>query len=510
MKKQTLEVKLPLDYNSNDLESALKKYGIKNSNNINILRKSLDARKKNNIIWNLKIEINSNKPDYKKIAENILELPNKKRDIHVVVVGSGPAGIFSGIVLLKAGFKVTLIEKGSIVEKRDKDISNLLNNGVFNKDSNFAFGEGGAGTFSDGKLTSRSKHINTEKDFILATYINNGAPEEIYSMVHPHVGSDNLKIVAKNIRNQFKELGGKILFNTSFLSFIKNGTNITGVETNKGLIDCNYLILATGHSSLPTYKELIRSGVQFSTKNFALGFRAEHRQNIINKAQWGVDSIKGLKAAEYRLTAKTDSSSVFSFCMCPGGSIVPAAAIENTSVVNGMSNYRRNGNFANAAIVATFNFSNEYKREVSPLESLEMLYQLEEKYYSATGGFNIPGMNISEFIDDKTPNKINDSSYPLGITPYDLKELLPKTVIEPLTQGLINFSRKIDGYKDGNIMGLESKTSSPIQVDREPGGLCHGFSNLYFLGEGSGWAGGIISSGADGVKGSMDIIKRES
>lgn len=510
MKKQTIEIKLPLEYSISELKKAIKKQAGSNIGEINIIRKSLDARKKTKLLWNIKVEINSERRDFQAIEQNILNLPYKKRETHVVVVGSGPAGIFSGLVLLKAGFKVTLLEKGADVDTRGIDIDNLVKSGKFNSDSNFAFGEGGAGTFSDGKLTSRSKHINIEKDFILASYINNGAPEEIYSMVHPHVGSDNLKIIVKNMRNKFIELGGKILFSTSFLSFNKRADKIISTETTKGTIDCNYLIMATGHSSFDTYKELVKSGLGFTTKNFAIGFRAEHRQDLINKAQWGSTSVEGLKAAEYRLTAKTETASVFSFCMCPGGTIVPAAAVENTSVVNGMSNYQRSGEFANAAVVAGFNFSTAYNREVPPLEALEKLKQLEESYYSSTGGYRVPGMKISEFINDKSPTKIKDTSYSLGITPFNLKELLPPSIIEPLQKGLINFSKKIDGYEDGSIMGLESKTSAPIQVNRERSGLCDGFSNLYFLGEGSGWAGGIISSGADGIKGALDIISKES
>ncbi len=510
MKSDILELKLPVNYSKEDLLKKVKKKGFHNIENIEIVKKSLDARKRSKIIWNLKVKVNEPDTNFKKIAEKALELKYKKRDKHVIIVGSGPAGIFSGLTLLKAGFNVTLMEKGSKVEDRDKDIEILTTNGIFNKNSNFAFGEGGAGTYSDGKLTSRSKHISKEKEFILSTFINNGAPKEIYSLVHPHVGSDNLKTVCKNMRDEFLDLEGEILFNTSFNSFTNNGEKIVSVTSDRGVHDCDYLLLATGHSSFPTYKELIKKGVIFNTKNFALGFRAEHPQTLINRAQWGVDSLPGVKAADYRLTAKTDSTSVYSFCMCPGGSIVPAAALENSSVVNGMSNYPRNGQFANAAIVAGLNFADGLGREGAPLESLELLQKLEESYYEATGGYNIPGMKISDFINNNKPSNIGDTSYTLGISDIDLTELLPKGVVEPLKQGLTAFSQKLHGYDTGNIMGLESKTSAPIQVSREKSGLCHGFNNLYFVGEGSGWAGGIVSSGADGIKGALDIIERES
>ncbi|MGL1890346.1 MAG: FAD-dependent monooxygenase [Spirochaetaceae bacterium] len=510
MKKTTIELKLPVNYTKHDLLMLLKKKGHKDIKNLEIIRKSLDARKRNNIVWNLKVEINGIDISFTRRSELALDLQHSDRETHVVIVGSGPGGIFSGLVLLRAGFKVTLLEKGSKVEDRNIQIDELITNGIFNENSNFAFGEGGAGTYSDGKLTSRNKHISKEKDFILSTFINNGAPEEIYSMVHPHVGSDNLKIVAKNIRGEFLDLGGEIFFDTEFITFNSSLGKIKSVETSNGVIDCNYLLLATGHSSIPTYRELIKKGVIFNSKNFAIGFRAEHPQTLINNSQWGQEKIKGLKAAEYRLTAKTDSATVFSFCMCPGGTIVPSAAMPLTSVVNGMSNYNRDSEFANAAVVAGFNFQTEHNREVPPLEALDMLTELEQRYFNATKGYVIPSMKISDFLSGNLTGSVDKTSYPLGVTDYDLKELLPKSIIEPLKQGLTEFSKKLRGYETGNIMGLESKTSSPIQVLREKSGLCHNFDNLYFVGEGSGWAGGIISSAADGIKGALDIIKRES
>ncbi len=509
MKNTTFELKLPINYTYTDILKQLKRKGAKNVESANVIRKSLDARKKSNIVWNLKVEINTQEISYTRRAEGALDLPYKDFNKTVIIVGSGPAGIFAGLVLLKSGFTVTILEKGKKVEDRDADIEDLINNGNFRANSNFAFGEGGAGTYSDGKLTSRNKHISKEKDFILSTFINNGAPEEIYSMVHPHIGSDNLKIVAKNMRNQFLDLGGVIHFDTTFITFDSKFGGVTKVETDKGDFDTNYLLLATGHSSFPTYWELIKKGVIFKSKNFAIGFRAEHPQSLINRAQWGQDSIKGLKAAEYRLTSKTDTSSVFSFCMCPGGTIVPAAASAKASVVNGMSNYSRNGEFANAAVVSAFNFSDMLKREVSPLESLDLLQQLEERYFDATGGYSVPGMKITDFINGTSSGNIGNTSYKPGITPYNLEELLPHNIIEPLKQGLKDFSNRLSGYETGNILGLESKTSSPIQAVRDPNGLCSTYNNLYFAGEGSGWAGGIVSSAADGIKSALDIINRE-
>ncbi|MBN2616914.1 MAG: FAD-dependent oxidoreductase [Spirochaetales bacterium] len=508
MKNNIYELILPIEFSDNDIKIALKKKGVKNLKAYTITRKSLDARKKGSLLWNISVEINTLETDFNLLPQKSLNVKYKNRNKKIIVVGSGPSGIFSSLLLLQSGFNVTLIERGPEVDQRDRDITNLLKNAVFNSSSNFAFGEGGAGTFSDGKLTSRSKHISNEKDYILSTFINNGAPSEIFSMVHPHLGSDNLKVIVKSMRNQFINLGGEILFDTEFLSFNSISGLVKSVETSKGVIDCDYLILGTGHSSFNTYRELMNLGVKFRNKNFAIGFRAEHNQSHINKSQWGVEQVKGLKAAEYRLVAKTEQSSVFSFCMCPGGTVVPAAATTGSSVVNGMSNYMRSGKFANAAVVASFDFEKELKREVSPKESLDLLQHLEEKYYSATGGFSVPAMSINSFINGKCNLISRETSYALGLTEYDLTTLLPSFVINPLKQGLIDFNKKIKGYEDGIIMGLESKTSAPIQVLRNQNGLCQDFYNLYFCGEGSGWAGGIVSSGADGLKAAQDIIDR--
>lgn len=510
MKKDSFEIRLPLEYDGDDILKSLRKKGVKRPGKYIIERKSLDARKKPNLYWNLKITLEKDPPNFREISSTILDITYKKHDKKVVVVGSGPSGIFSGLVLLQAGYQVTLLERGSDVEKRDRDISDLLEHATFNPNSNFAFGEGGAGTFSDGKLTSRSKHINREKDYILATFINNGAPEEIFSMVHPHLGSDNLKIIVKNMREQFINLGGEILFDTTFLSMKEKDGSVNAVDTTRGEIECDYLLLGIGHSSFETYRELINSGLQFKPKNFAIGFRAEHHQEIINMAQWGQKSVPGLKAAEYRLTAKADDTSVFSFCMCPGGTIVPAAALPETSVVNGMSNYLRDGVYANAAVVASFSFDRLKGREVSPLETLDLLESLERSYYQATGGYSVPAMKIDDFIHNRESGNLGDTSYALGLTPYNLKELLPGNILSPLQTGLNNFSSKLKGYDTGTIMGLESKTSAPLQVVRSREGLCEGYSNLYMVGEGAGWAGGIISSAADGIKGALNIIERES
>jgi uncharacterized FAD-dependent dehydrogenase len=286
-------------------------------------------------------------------------------------------------------------------------------------------------------------------------------------------------------------------------------SKVTEVVTSQGVLPADALFIASGHSAYETYKMLIRRGVPFRTKNFAIGSRMEHPQEIINKAQWGHVKLPGVKAAEYRLTSPADGKhQVFSFCMCPGGIVVPAAAYENTNIVNGMSYYNRNGNFANAACVAGIHPDELAGKTVSPLEALENLKQLEEMFFQFSGGYKAPACRIINFLKHKNRDEKLESSYPLGLTSAPIWELLPAQIVKSMQSGLTDFMRKIKGFETGNLIGLESKTSSPIQVVRESNGRTEGFENLYVIGEGSGFAGGIISSAADGIKAAMGLVMK--
>lgn len=499
---------MPTGYSEDSLSKKIK--GIVKTGNFSysIERKSLDARKKSNIHWELKIIVSSNdikQEPSQKIPE--LELIYRKRNKRVIVVGSGPAGFFAAYVLQKSGYNTMIIERGTEVGKRTIGISKFESTGIFNPVSNYAFGEGGAGTFSDGKLTSRSKRISLEKKFILKSYVEAGGPKEILYMTHPHLGSDNLKIIVKNLRHKFEYEGGTILFETQMKDIHVNNGKVTGISTNHGDFDADYFFIAPGHSSYDTYRLLISKGVLFHSKNFAIGSRMEHPQELINIAQWGRSSLPGVKAAEYRLTSKGENREhVYSFCMCPGGVIVPASATSDTSVVNGMSRYMRDNKFANAACVATINIGRMLKKEVSAIKTIDWLEDLERKFYKFTDGFTIPGCTISDFISGNLTGNLSDFSYPLGVTQAPLWELLPGNVQTAMREGLKDFCNRMNGFETGNIMGLESKTSAPIQVERDKQGLCIGFNNLYVIGEGSGFAGGIISSAADGIKSAISIV----
>ncbi|MDX9694924.1 MAG: FAD-dependent oxidoreductase [Bacteroidales bacterium] len=511
MAYKEISIQLPTDYKEEELRNKISK-DLRISNfTYQIENKSLDARNKSKIHWLIRVGVSSNEIKGNKAEpQPSLKIEYIKRNKKVVVVGSGPAGFFSAFVLQKAGFDVTIIERGCDVFTRDSGIRSFEQTGEFDSKNNYAFGEGGAGTFSDGKLTSRSKHISVEKQFILQSYIDAGAPQEIGYLAHPHVGSDNLKKVVKNLRSDFQKAGGEFKFESQLTDLKIENNKIREAILDSGSIHADYFIIASGHSAFETYRMLIKNGIPFRTKNFAIGSRIEHPQEIINMAQWGKAKLPGVKAAEYRLTSNPENSlPVYTFCMCPGGIVVPAAAYKNTNIVNGMSLYNRNAQFANAACVAGVNPEKLLGRETSALEMLDWLDKLEQSFYEFSKDYSAPYCSIQDFISKKEPKKTSQTSYPLGLKPAQLWELLPEEVSNSMRRGLQDFCRKIKGFETGNIMGLESKTSSPIQVLRDENMAVTGFENLYIVGEGSGYAGGIISSGADGIKAAMNIINSQ-
>jgi hypothetical protein len=508
---QEISLKLPTDYTEDQLKKIIKGELKIDEFSHQIINKSLDARQKRNIHWLVRIFVSSEELKGENPELPIsLEIPYKKRKEKVTIVGSGPAGFFSAYVLQKAGFNTTIIERGCDVNKRNEGISKFEKTGIFDPKSNYSFGEGGAGTFSDGKLTSRSKRIGKEKQFILDSYINAGAPKEIAYLAHPHLGTDNLKIIVKKLREIYESIGGKILFETEFIDLKTENGKVSQAEISTGNLETDYLIISSGHSAYETYRTLINRGVSFRPKNFAIGSRIEHRQEIINFSQWGKKQLPGVKAAEYRLTSQSNENSVYTFCMCPGGIVVPATAYQNTNTVNGMSLYNRDGEFANSACVAGVNPQKLLGDNISAKHILDWVEKLEQSFYELSNNYSAPICSINSFINKKVDHTKIESSYPLGLNPAPLWELLPESISNALRDGLIDFTKKKTGFDTGNILGLESKTSAPIQVLRDKSGLCEGFENLYVVGEGSGYAGGIISSGADGIKAAMNIIEQHS
>ena len=504
-----LELKLHTDFNADDLKERIAKKLKITDFSYTIEKQSLDARKKENIHWILRVGVTSptlrgSQPQ----PRETFHIPYKKREQKVAVVGSGPAGFFASYILRQAGFNVTLLEQGPDVDTRLKDIVSFEQTGQLNESSNYAFGEGGAGTFSDGKLTSRTKSISKERAFIFDTYIKGGAPGEIAYLAHPHLGSNNLRKIVKNLRREFLEMGGQLLFDTRVHDIVLKNGKVQSVETSAGPIDAHYFIFAAGHSSYETYRLLMGKGIAFRVKPFALGCRVEHAQELVNMAQWGQATLSGVKAAEYRLTYKSPNHlPVYSFCMCPGGKVVPAAAYKSTNIVNGMSDYQRNSPYANAAVVAGVHLNELLNRDLEPLEALSWLQKLEEAFYDFSGGYAAPACKIADFLSGTVSTTFNKSSYPFDLMPGDFNRLLPAPVCVSLKEGLKDFSRKLKGFDQGLMLGLESKTSSPVQAVRNENGKSAGVENLYIAGEGSGYAGGIVSSAADGIKAALDIMQ---
>lgn len=503
------EFNMPTDFVESDLQKKIKAQLSTDDFSFHIDLKSLDSRNCKNIHWKVRVVVFSDSIQGENFDEKKLEIPPTPRKSKIIVVGSGPAGFFAAYVLLLAGNDVSIIERGSEVGKRSVLISDFEKGGTFSESGNYAFGEGGAGTFSDGKLTSRTKNINLEKQFVIDTYVLGGAPSEIAYLSHPHIGTNNLIKVVRNLRNKFLSLGGKILFDCTLIDvFFSESINVESIETNLGKLDCDYLLLAMGHSSYDTYRMLINRGIMFRTKQFAIGSRAEHSQELINTAQWGKPLIKGLKSAEYKLTFSSDDNlPVYSFCMCPGGKVVPASPKKDLSIVNGMSYYARNSKWANAAIVAGLNLNEFLRREVSPLEALDWLEDIEHSFFSIKNSFDLPAVKISDFLAGRMTKKFEDSSYPFELFSYDFAELFPKEIIYSLKKALKDFGNKIRGFENGVLMGLESKTSSPIQAVRDEYSRAYGSDNLFIIGEGSGHSGGIVSSAVDGIKAAFNLLR---
>ncbi len=506
-----ISVRVPADYTVKDLKKKISNQIRTKDFSFKIRKKSLDARRKSNICWNISVGVTSSGIKGGEAPSDYpVEIPFINPGKKVVITGFGPAGFFAARVLALAGFEVEIAEMGKRVDERAADISRFESTGEFIKNSNYLFGEGGAGTFSDGKLTSRTKAISLEKQFIFRTFSDAGAPEEINYLAHPHLGSDNLRKMAVNMRNNLLSLGATINFNTSINSIVDSGTTIEAIrsEDNREFRG-DYFIFATGHSNYKLFRMLINSGIPFQSKPFAIGTRAEHPTELINCAQWGVKELTGVKAAEYRLTCSSDiDNPVYTFCMCPGGKIVPSAPFEGLNVVNGMSNYLRNSPWSNAAVVAAVK-PEELAGSSDPLVILDWLENLERSFYNATGSYKAPATPIKSLIENRTIS-MPDSSYPMGIEEMDFNNLFPASVTESIKTGLKYFSQKLSGYDEGLLVGLESKTSSPIQAVRDKCGRTPAFSNLYISGEAGGFAGGIVSSAADGIKTALNIIERES
>jgi uncharacterized FAD-dependent dehydrogenase len=493
--------------------------------NLKIIKESIDARKKDNIKFNYSVEvkldnergiISRNKDKDIIIDEDLVEEKLKKGNTLLntrpVVIGFGPAGIFAALTLAQSGYKPIVFERGEDVDTRTKTVESFWNGEAdLNLESNVQFGEGGAGAFSDGKLTTRIKDNRCTK--VIESFIKAGAPKEIAYEGKPHIGTDVLKGVVKRIREEIINLGGEVHFNSKLEGVGIKSSKLNRIIVNKNEIPCEVLVLAIGHSSRDTYEMLNTQGIFMEPKAFAIGVRAEHPQNLINESQYGkFAEHPRLKAADYKLAyqSKELGRGIYSFCMCPGGTVVAAASEDKRLVTNGMSYHARNLDNANSALVVTV--GPEDFRGNSPLKGMEFQRYYESLAYNLGGGdYKAPIQLIGDFLKDKKSNKIGSviPSYKPGYEFKELKDCLPNYVVKALKEGIVKFDTRINGYssEDAILTGIETRTSAPVRILRNEDLQSISAKGLYPTGEGAGFAGGIISAAVDGIKVAEKIIE---
>lgn len=468
---------------------------------IRIIRKSVDARSRNiriNISFEVFISEEASSP-----VENSFHYQDVHDKPEVVVIGAGPAGLFASLRLIELGYRPVLIERGKTAHERKLDIDLLEYNHILNTESNYCFGEGGAGTYSDGKLYTRSRKRGDISRILEILYLH-GAHESILYEAHPHIGSDKLPGIITRIRNTIINAGGTITFNTRVSDLGLAGGLITHVLTDKHeKIKGRAYIFATGHSARDVYYLLNAKGVLIEAKPFAMGVRVEHPQELIDNIQYHCRKDRYLPAATYSLVEQVNNRGVYSFCMCPGGQIVPSATAESEIVVNGMSASGRDSAFANSGIVVQVipsDFSSYQNME--GLAGLRLQELLEQKAYRQVhNGQRAPAQRLTDFISNRPSQDLPVCSYLPGTVVSPMHEWLPDFVKRNLQEGFKIFDKKMRGFlsRDAVIVGVESRTSSPVRIPRDPETGSHvRIPNLFAAGEGSGYAGGIVSSAVDG------------
>ena len=489
-----------------------------------IVKRSIDARDKNNLIYIYSVDIKTSKEKEilsKNRNNNNIMLTKQekyifpckkenKNSLNPIIIGAGPAGYFCGLYLARAGFNPIIFERGKSVEERTEDVNNFWNGEKINPESNVSFGEGGAGTFSDGKLNTGIKDKNNRITGFIQDFVKFGAPKDISYLNKPHVGTDELKTVLVNMRKEITELGGTINFKSKFVGYVKKENNIIQVlieKDNKVIAyETNALVLAIGHSARDTFEILSNSDIPMEAKSFAMGLRIEHPRTMIDESQYGKsEDAKLLPAADYKMTFRSSKGrSVYSFCMCPGGFVVNASSGEGQSVVNGMSNHARDEVNSNSAIVVNVT-PEDFKNDGFGEDVLSGV-RFQEKYEKLSyeeGKGNIPVQLFSDYVNN-TPSKEFG-----GITPNikgnysfgNLNNCLPAYINDAIIEGISYYNSKLAGFsrEDAVLSGIESRTSSPVRIIRDDN-LMSKVSGIFPCGEGAGYAGGITSAAVDGIK----------
>ena len=522
MKEIEITTKLGNELTADEIQTAaVKALGvspkIKSQLKYRIVRRSIDAR--NDILYRYKVEVG--KPE-EVMEEYVLE---EYKDVSnaepIVIIGAGPAGMFAALKLLMRGFKPVILERGKDVHARKFDMAKLSREGIVNPDSNYCFGEGGAGTFSDGKLYTRSSKRGDIRE-VLHQLVRFGADPSILIDAHPHIGSDRLPLVVENIRNCIVEHGGEYHFDSRVTDIVKKADSTFDVFVNSDvpvseatdviasearqsqMYTTRKVILATGHSARDIYEMFDRKGWEIQAKGFALGVRVEHPQSLINKIQYHGKYQPYMTTAEYSFVTQIEGRGVFSFCMCPGGILVPAATGSGELVLNGMSNSQRNSKWANAGVVVQIEPEDfpEYAQH-GPLALLNFQKDVERKMFEYTNSLKAPAQRMMDFCRRIPSNGLPQTSYHPGAENAPLHELLPEHVSLRLKYAFPQIgNKKMHGYytNDALLLGVESRTSSPVRIPRDSETLEHTqIAGLYPCGEGAGYAGGIVSSALDGI-----------
>lgn len=483
---------------------------------LEIAKKSIDSRIKNNVLYVCAVDIeieneekilalNIKNKNISKTQKYTYEIPSINSNIRPVIVGFGPAGMFAGLFLAEAGLKPIIFERGKCVEERQKDVENFFNNGILDTSSNIQFGEGGAGTFSDGKLTTNIKDSRCR--FVLQQLVRFGAPQEILYLSKPHIGTDNLIKTVKNIRKHIISLGGEVHFSSEVTDISVENSKICGLKLQtpckEYFFETDNVIMALGHSARNTFEMLDKKPLFISPKPFAVGVRIEHLQTMINNEQYG-KFAQYLPPADYKLAVHLKNNrSVYTFCMCPGGYVVAAASEKNMVATNGMSFFDRNGKNANSALLV--GISPQDFNGNSPLSGMYFQRDLESRAFLAGGSnYNAPAQLTGDFLAGKSSTEFSSikPTYRPNVKLSDISAVFPDYITESLKMGITEMGKKIKGFDcpESIMTAVESRSSSPIRINRETDFQAIGVKGLYPCGEGCGYAGGIVSAAVDGLR----------